>query len=597
MTHFQALLFLAASAVATAVDPTSYFGGAENDAYLDWLSKSAYDRLTWLGSSSDSTLGVAVHWTTDSTHIQLAVAAKASGWVGFGLAESGSMRGADIIMYSAESNELVDSYVLDDLVTPMLDDCQSWTLVNSVSQDGFIIFEAYRLLDSGDTQDRPITDDSNELVAASRVIAAWGDSSAPSYHGLTNRAKGSIRFMGDSSVDEMEIFQKSVALEAEGNFTIAANDHKIEAVETKYEYFCFSGANLTAMGVPIDEDLHIIGIEPVVDPRSSKYVHHFVVSGMNDPWDSSLNCSEFPGFEMAYVWAPGDTPLKLPDNVGGPLGSSGFRSFKLEIHYNNPELDTGKIDSSGVRFHFTSKKRQYDLGIFQAGDPILGLRDMTVSNNTALAEHTFECSNSCSGVFLNEPVTVISEHLHMHKAGISMINSQLRDNQVVRVGEVQFWDFEQQGNLGVVQEPFTIQPGDSFRTTCKYNAKNGEVFGFGSSQEMCIAFLFYYPRKTISTEFGDLPFVCGPQVFNTLLPDCDASWTSAELQDTSQLGRTFGVAASSCPKPAPMSVPSPSPNAAPTPSTPASSATDQKWYWYMTIPMVLAWFGGAHAVV
>ena len=173
-----------------------------------------------------------------------------------------------------------------------------------------------------------------------------------------------------------------------------------------------------------------------------------------------------------------------------------------------------------------------------------------------------------------------------------MTNTQSRDNQVVRVGEVQFWDFDQQGNLGVVQAPFTIQPGDAFRTTCKYNAKNGEVFGFGSSQEMCIAFLFYYPRKTISTEFGDLPFACGTQVFGGLLPECEASWTRADLQDISQLGRTFGVAASSCPKPAPANFPSPSPNAASTPSAPASSATDQKWHWYMTIPMVLMWVGG-----
>ncbi|KAI2513742.1 copper type II ascorbate-dependent monooxygenase [Fragilaria crotonensis] len=592
MNHIRALLILAASAVSTAVDPVSYFGGTDNGTYLDWLSNTSYDHNAWLGSSSDATLGVSVHWSTDSTHIQLAVAAKASGWVGFGLAESGSMRGADIIMFSAESNELVDSYVLEDLVTPIPDDCQSWTLVNSVSQDGFIIFEASRLLDTGDTQDKPFTDDSNELVAASRVIAAWGDTSAPTYHGFTNRAKGSIRFMGAISVTEMELFQKSVTLEAEGNFTIAADNHEIAAVETKYDFFCFSGANLTAMGVPIDEDLHVIGIEPVVDPSSSRYVHHFVVSGTNDPWDSRLNCAEYPGFEMVYVWAPGDMPLRLPDNVGGPLGLAGFRSFRLEIHYNNPELDAGKIDSSGVRFHFTSKKRQYDLGVFQTGDPRLALRNITLSNDTALSEHSFDCLNSCSALFLNESVTVISEHLHMHKAGISMKNSQSRGNQVVRVGEVQFWDFDQQGNLGVVQAPFTIQPGDSFRTTCNYKTNNGEVFGLGSSDEMCIAFLFYYPRKALPSEYGDIPFMCGPKVFGDFLPDCDASWTRADLQDTSELGRTFGVAASSCPEPTPANFPSPSPNAPSAPSAPPSSAADQKWNWYMTIPMVLAWVGG-----
>ena len=513
------------------------------------------------------------------------------------------MRGADIVMYTAENNELVDSHVLDDLVTPIADQCQSWTLVNSVSRDGFIIFEAYRLLDTGDTQDRIILDDSNELVAASRVIAAWGDTAAPTYHGLSNRAKGSVRFMGNStttmSLDEMESFQQSVADEAEGNFTIAANNYAIPAVETTYAIFCFSGADLAAtMGVPLDEDLHIIGIEPVIDLRSSQYVHHFIVTGMNDAWNSSLECQQYPGFELAYVWAPGDMPLKLPDNVGGPLGSLGFKSFKLEIHYNNPELDTEKFDSSGVRFLFTSKKRQHDLGIFQTGDPRLLLMNTMVSNNTALSAHTFDCQSSCSGVFLNESVTVISEHLHMHMSGISMANSQIRDDQVVHVGEVQFWDFAQQGNLRVAQQPFTIQPGDSFRTQCNYNAKNGEVFGLGSSQEMCIAFLFYYPRKVIPTDFGDLPFMCGPKVFGESFPECDASWTRADLQDTSQLGRTFGVASTSCSEPVPASFPSPSPtlNA---PSTPTSSAsgtcTSSERYWSMTISIVVALVAGAHS--
>ena len=578
MNFFRALFILVASAIASAVrsDPSADFGGTDDNTYLTWLVSSSYDSHAWLESTSgDSTLGVSVHWTTNSTHIQLAVAAKASGWVGFGFAESGSMRGADIVMYSAESNDLVDSYVLDDLVNPLPDDCQSWTVVNSVSQDGFIIFEAYRLLDTGDTQDRIIIDDSNVLVAPTRVIAAWGDSLAPSYHGPTNRAKGSIRFMGTTTFsDESEAFQKSIAAEADGNFTLLANGYMIPAIETKYAYFCFSGDNLTAMGVPIDEDLHIIGMEPIIDSRSSQYVHHFVMYGMYDPWDSTIDCMQYPSFEATFVWAPGDAPVRLPDNVGGPLGSFGFKSFQLEIHYNNPELDTGKFDSSGVRFHYTSKKRRYDLGVYPTGDPRLNLFNTTVRNNTALSAHTFDCQSNCSAVFLNESVTVISERLHMHKSGISMVNSQIRNGQVVRSGEVQFWDFAQQGGFVVLQEPFTIEPGDSFRTKCNYKSTDDVVFGRGSQQEMCIAFLFYYPRKVIPSSYGDLPFLCGPNAFGDVLPACDASWTRADVQDTSQLGRTFGVAATSCPEPTLTNFPGISPNVAPsTILAPASSAT------------------------
>lgn len=39
----------------------------------------------------------------------------------------------------------------------------------------------------------------------------------------------------------------------------------------------------------------------------------------------------------------------------------------LEIHYNNPELKSDFIDSSGVRFHITNKLRGMDAGVIELG--------------------------------------------------------------------------------------------------------------------------------------------------------------------------------------------------------------------------------------
>jgi hypothetical protein len=159
--------------------------------------------------------------------------------------------------------------------------------------------------------------------------------------------------------------------------------------------------------------------------------------------------------------------MDLPSDVGTPLSLSGVQVLWLKIHYHNPQLDTGVLDSSGVRCHFTSKKCQQDLGVYQTGDPFVRLNSSAVSNKTVLSGHTFDCPSGCSSIFLNESVTVILEHLHMHKTGKSMVNHQIRDNQIIRSGEVQFWDFVQQGDLGIVQQPFRIESGDAFRTTCK----------------------------------------------------------------------------------------------------------------------------------
>jgi hypothetical protein len=237
-------------------------------------------------------------------------------------------------------------------------------------------------------------------------------------------------------------------------------------------------------------------------------------------------------------------PLNFPSNVGGPLGEGGFKSFKIEIHYNNPSLNQGALDSSGIRLYYTSQKRKYDLGIFQTGDPQVQLFGQKVSPNGGLAQHTFDCSGTCSSLFITEPVTVLAEHLHMHEVGKSISNVQIRNGEIIRQGQVQFWDFSQQGNQLVVQEPFDIQPGDSFQTICDYKpTQDGQVFGLGSGDEMCIAFLYYYPRQVLQTDFGTLPYICGFGF--DFFPACDANWTERDLTSLTQ--RTFGTAPATCP--------------------------------------------------
>ena len=85
-----ALIWLVA-APCKADDPTSYFNASDNAAYLSWLlsSSAAYDASFFLPSSAAPESGVALHWTLDNDRIMLAVAARATGWVGFGISEAG----------------------------------------------------------------------------------------------------------------------------------------------------------------------------------------------------------------------------------------------------------------------------------------------------------------------------------------------------------------------------------------------------------------------------------------------------------------------------------------------------------------------------
>ena len=59
--------------------------------------------------------GVAIHWKiVNNDYIELAVAARATGWLAFGLGEAGGMDGADMVIYE-ESNpkSLMDAYNLE----------------------------------------------------------------------------------------------------------------------------------------------------------------------------------------------------------------------------------------------------------------------------------------------------------------------------------------------------------------------------------------------------------------------------------------------------------------------------------------------------
>jgi Copper type II ascorbate-dependent monooxygenase, C-terminal domain len=257
-------------------------------------------------------------------------------------------------------------------------------------------------------------------------------------------------------------------------------------------------------------------------------------------------CDEYPGFEIAYAWGPGELPLSLPLHVGGPLGLTGFQSFQLQVHYDNSDGTPNVTDDSGIRVYYTAKKREFDLGVFSTGDPNVALTGEVVSlEGGGLAQHVFDCDGKCSSS-LSAPVTVIREHLHMHAAGVSMVHAQIRDGQIVHQGKVEYWDFFQQGGFLVQQPPFEIQPGDAFRTVCNYDVRNNETWGRGSENEMCMTFLFYYPRHVVPTEYGDLPFICGIGL-QDILPDCGTTHeVTPDFTESRQLDRLFGTSSDTC---------------------------------------------------
>ena len=503
MFWLRILLLISAVSAQVFNEPLGYFGGELNAPYLQWLTEagSSYANSLYLFSQTDPTDGVAIHWKVVGDSLAVAVAARAEGWVAIGFSENGGMFGSDVVHFEAVDGSLTDAHILRERAVEV-DTCQDWNLVAHRTDDGFLIFEATRLLDTGDPQDRALMDDSLPVIPPTRIIAAWGDQERVGYHG-PRRARGAVRWFANyESGDESTEFLLAMA-EADGSFFVGADSFAIPTEETTYQDFCVYWDDLVAQGIPNKGNMSIIGIEPVVDLATAKYVHHFVVHASFKAMTPDDGCDALDAIDIAYAWAPGEPPFAVPENLGEPFGNgTGFMTFLIQIHYNNPFLDDGALDNSGVRFYYTEEAREIEMGYLQLGDPFVALDQAPVGDG--LMEHSFVCNPSCSSFFLRSPVTILRDYMHMHQGGSRIYSELIRDGEVVHTSAIDYFDFEQQGSQPVQQEPFEVLPGDAFRTVCQYETKDGVIFGKGSEDEMCMNFLMYYPRQKAL----DFPWIC-----------------------------------------------------------------------------------------
>ena len=387
---------------------------AEKQPYTNWLDDkaSSYDRHTFLPSTADADLGAAVLWKIDETNemITFAVAVKATGWLGFGISEAGGMLGSDIVLFRASDNSLVDSHVLEAFY-PITDDCQNWNLVSSSTDDGWIMIETSRKLDTGDPQDHKIMNDEMLWVAPHRLISAWGDTEDVEYHG-NNRGRITVRlFLNSSSNSSLQALREFLEARSDGYFEVREANYEIPARRTTYHEVCKTFSEvleeisevLEEKGVENQDTLTMLGAIPVISEETAPYVHHFVVS-------TQASCGGYdPQREMVYGWAPGDDGYALPEGIGFPLFETNNKeAMVVEIHYDNPNKDEGKLDSSGLRFYYSLEEQSQSAGLLQLGDPFVNLNGEGIFGG--LSKYEFTCPEACSKSFLDSRgVTVLTE--------------------------------------------------------------------------------------------------------------------------------------------------------------------------------------------
>ena len=243
--------------------------------------------------------------------------------------------------------------------------------------------------------------------------------------------------------------------------------------------------------------------------------------------------------DLLYLWAPGSEDFILPPEAGIPVGKNGYKSFVLNVHYDNPRGIPNKFDSSGIQIYYTDKLREHDAAVLSLGDPDIILLDKRKSatlgrHKDKIAQWDFTCPESCMNEFLqDQTITVFSEYLHMHFAGARMVNEHMRDGSVLREQHVDYYDFDIAGSFSAVQAPFEVKAGDSFRTTCYFDSNEDVKFGGASSEEMCVTWYLYYPA------IPDFDGYCSLPEEPKYGGKCEADYTSKLIKE-SHMGRTFG---------------------------------------------------------
>ena len=124
--------------------------------------------------------------------------------------------------------------------------------------------------------------------------------------------------------------------------------------------------------------------------------------------------------------------------------------------------------------------------------------------------------------------------MHQHEFGLRMSNQIIRHGEVIHEAVADYWDFSQAGNLNVQQPSFLLQRGDAIRTTCYYNSTGTTKFGMSSGDEMCIAYMIYYPKEAI------------PDKMCTYSKDSSELSYHVETIDEAGLEREFGVDSGHC---------------------------------------------------
>ncbi|KAJ3022951.1 UNVERIFIED_CONTAM: hypothetical protein HDU68_008849 [Siphonaria sp. JEL0065] len=437
---------------------------------------------------------IAFHWniTNDQASILIGVDSDvpAGNWIGIGLTASGAMKGADLWILKQDQKgvyTIQDSHS-NDYVTPSADARQDVTLVTAPNPgNNSLSYIFRRALVTSDPQDLPIIQN-----VENQMVWAYGDSSTLIQQHLP-QSRGTFSTVLFPDLPIAEITQPTDLR----SFSVLMPNVTVPPATTTYKCMGFSA--------PVG-DFHMTQIESIV---VSNYTHHSVLYACRtpvslEPYDCTLHepsCRDT--LYMNNKKGSHQSMYSFPQDAGLRIGSAveGVVHLMLQVHYSNFDGKANTLDASGFKVYYSNIHRKYDVGVL-----VLGSLEINIPGASATPTVVGPniCSAKCTGQF-GSNLTVFRAQPHMHMLGMSQTVNSFRDGiHQQSVLNANPFDFRFQTPVapGLFGTDITLMPGDELRTVCNYAPTQGlrqgsTSYGVTLKDEMCYAYLYYYPRMTI----------------------------------------------------------------------------------------------------
>ncbi|KAF7487311.1 putative DBH monooxygenase protein 2-like [Marmota monax] len=419
---------------------------------------------------------------------------RTAGWVGLGISHRHTVVGSDLVVGGVlpDGNVYFSDQHLVDENTLEEDGSQDAELLGLTEDAVYTTMRFSRPFRSCDPHDQDITSDTI------RVLTAYGLDDTLKLDPERTFVK-SIFLLQMFHPDDLEVPKEIIIHDLE------ITDFLIPEDDTTYA--------CTFLPLPIvSKKHHIYKFEPKLVEHNETMVHHILVyacgnasvlpKGINDCYgadpDFSL-CSQ-----VIVGWAVGGTSYQFPDNVGISLGTPlDPQWIRLEIHYSNFHNLPGLYDTSGIRLYYTSHLREYDMGVLQLGVFTFPIHFIPPGAESFMSYGL--CKTEKFEEMNGTPVAdiqVFGYLLHTHLAGQAVQAVQYRNGtQLQTICKDDSYDFNLQETRDLPHR-VVIKPGDELLIECRYQTldRDSVIFGGPSTlNEMCLVFLFYYPRNNISS--------------------------------------------------------------------------------------------------